>query len=100
MNHAFFISNNPLTTHPYSRPVYTNFRQIYSDYGADYDLPDFFALVGIDNGFGKKVLSELTLGWYFEFQDGVLTTCDSISGNETDYDPIEKILNTSLLPPL
>ncbi|GMI09358.1 hypothetical protein TrVE_jg766 [Triparma verrucosa] len=76
------------------------YEQIYSDYGADYDMPDFFALIGIDNGFGKKVLSELTLGWYFEFQDGVLTTCNSFSGNETDYDPIEIILNTSLLPPL
>lgn len=68
------------------------YEQIYADYGADSDLPDFFALVGIDAGSGKKVLSELTLGWYFEFQDGVLTTCNSIleeDEEETDFDPLE-----------
>ena len=67
------------------------YEAIYSDWQATYDLPDFFALVGIDAGAGKVVLSELTLGWMFTFQDGTLTSCDGL-GNPgvDDYDPIEE----------
>ncbi|GMI19077.1 hypothetical protein TeGR_g8934 [Tetraparma gracilis] len=72
------------------------YEQMYSDFNSDYDLPDFFALVGIDAGEGKVVLSELTLGWMFTFEDGALTACEGLGFGEdedSDYDPIEEAMS-------
>mmetsp|Transcript_17438 Transcript_17438/g.36034 ORF Transcript_17438/g.36034 Transcript_17438/m.36034 type:complete len:514 (-) Transcript_17438:311-1852(-) len=64
------------------------YEDVYASFEADYDLPEFFALVGVDLGDNTKVLSELTLGWMFKFENDVLTECRGLAGNETDYDPI------------